>query len=80
MLDVYKEIETNRYISDYDKAYKFYFNDIIEEIEKEKNINILDYKLGDESKIKAEIDKKLRKKIEKLKKVENGKSTEDNME
>jgi len=62
---VYKEIETNRYISDYDKAYKFYFNDIIEEIEKEKGVNILDFKHGNETEIRKEINKRLAKKIEK---------------
>ena len=61
----YKEIETNRFITEYDKYYKFYFNDIIEEIEKEHKTNILDYKGGDETKIKAEIEKRLRTKIEK---------------
>ncbi len=70
---VYKEIETNRYISKYDKQYKFYFNDIVEDIEKENNINILNYQGGDETKIKKEINKRLKKKIE-----SDGKIKEDN--
>ena len=75
----YKEIETNRYISDYDKQYKFYFNDIVEEIEKEYNTTIVDWKGGDEEKVRKEIEKRLRTKIEKdgkVKKNELGERTE----
>jgi len=64
-----KEVEASRYISDYEKQYKFYFNDIVEEIEKENNTTILEYKGGDEDKVRKEIEKRLRTKIEKDGKV-----------
>jgi hypothetical protein len=63
----FSEIENNRYISDYEKQYKFYFNDIVEEIEKDNDTSIIDYKGGDEKSIKKEIERRLKLKTKKKK-------------